>query len=130
MLKLFFSFLLFLSFISFAQESNSEKQNFDRSGGYARIQSLGNNPYVVDPENMKTNPAYAAYYQNFLWGDLGSSTISDNNGVGQFAGFSLKITPAITVGGILTRKDFQSNSIALLDPIGVTSGWGIRGCTA
>ncbi len=121
MLRLLFSSLLFVSFISFAQDSNSEKQNFDRSGGYARVQSLGSNPYVVDPENMKTNPAYAAYYQNFLWGDLGSKAISDDNGVGQFAGFSLKITPAITVGGILARKDFQSNSIALLDPTGVSS---------
>ncbi|MCK9426573.1 MAG: hypothetical protein M0Q21_11085 [Ignavibacteriaceae bacterium] len=122
MLKLFFSFLLFVSFLSFAQESNTDKLSFDRSGGYARIQSLGNNPFVVDPENMKTNPAYAAYYQNFLWGDLGSSKVgADNNGVGQFAGFSLKITPSLTVGGLLTRKDFQSNSIGLLDPTGVVS---------
>ncbi|MFA4924578.1 MAG: hypothetical protein WC557_10340 [Ignavibacteriaceae bacterium] len=122
MVKLFFSFLLFVSFLSLAQENNSDNQNFDRSGGYARIQSLGNNPFVVDPENMKTNPAYAAYYQNFLWGDLGSSKVgADNNGVGQFAGFSLKITPTLTVGGLLTRKDFQSNSIGLLDPTGVVS---------
>ncbi|MFA6598495.1 MAG: hypothetical protein WCS69_12280 [Ignavibacteriaceae bacterium] len=116
MLKFLFSIVLLASFLSVAQESSSDKQSFDRSGGYARVQSLGNNPYLVDPENMKTNPAYAAYYQNFLWGDLGSSAITDDNGVGQFAGFSLKITPAITIGGLLTRKDFQSYSIGLLDP--------------
>lgn len=121
MVKFFFSFLLFVSFLSLAQENDPDRQSFDRSGGYARIQSLGNNPFVVDPEDMKTNPAYAAYYQNFLWGDLGSSALSDNNGVGQFAGFSLKITPVITIGGLLTRKDFQSQSIGLLDPTNVVS---------
>jgi len=120
MIKLFFSFLVLVSCLSFAQENNSDKQSFDRSGGYARIQSLGNNPYIIDPENIKTNPAYADLYQNFLWGDLGSSKIGqDDNGTGQFLGFSLKITPEITIGGLLTRKDFQSSSIGLLDPTGV-----------
>jgi len=117
MFKAVSSFFLLLSFLSFAQEHCTEQQSVCRSGGYARVQSLGNNPFIVDPENIKTNPAYADLYQNFLWGDLGSSKIgSDDDGVGQFAGFSLKITPALTVGGLLSRSDFQSSSIATLDP--------------
>ena len=67
---LFFSFVFIFSFLSFAQEG--EKDN--RYGGYARLYSMGDNPYVIDPDNIKFNPAYSSIYSNFLWGDIGAQS--------------------------------------------------------
>jgi hypothetical protein len=96
-------------------------QNVDRSGGYARVLSLGNNPYVVDPEGIKVNPAWASEYYNFLWGDIGSNSGAafGNSSAGQFAGFNFRLADGFTLGALLTANDFNSISIARLDPFGI-----------
>ncbi len=93
-------------------------QNMERTGGYARVVSMGNNPYLVDPEGIKLNPAWASVYHDFLWGDLGSNSgpTFGNSSAGQFAGLNVSITDQVVVGALLTRNDFNSFSIGTLDP--------------
>jgi hypothetical protein len=101
-------------------------QGVDRSGGYARILSLGNNPYVVDPEGIKINPAWASEYSNFIWGDIGSNTGAafGNSSAGQFFGGNFDVGHGLTIGGMLTRNDFNSISIGRLDPLRI-AGLGV-----
>lgn len=120
--------LILVSSLVFAQE----EAKFEKTGGYARYHSLGDNPYILDAENLKSNPAYAGMYSNFLWGDIGSAAVSPNDGVGQFAAFNLKVTHGFTLGAILARKDFMSDhTISKLDPMNVvnmvntTAGGGV-----
>lgn len=76
---------------------------------------MGDNPYVVDPDNIKLNPAYASMYSNFLWGDIGSNNGNPTDGNGQFAGVNFDLNNNLTLGLLLARDDFQSMSIARLD---------------
>lgn len=98
-------------------------QDVDRSGGYARVQALGENPFVVDPEFMKFNPAWGQFYDNFLWADIGENTGSpfSDESSGQFFGVNFRLDRMWTLGVLLTRNDFNSMSIGLLDPFGITS---------
>jgi len=114
MLRSFYSIILVCvtSAALFAQFDDTQ-----RTGGYARLLGMGNNPYVVDPYFTAVNPAWASIYSNFLWGDLGSQqTPWGNDGVGQFAGFNFRVNRNITFGGILSRNDFQGLSISSLAP--------------
>jgi hypothetical protein len=78
---------------------------------------MGDNPYIVDPNNIAINPAYSSMYQNFLWGDIGSSVANPEDGYGQFAGFNYGLDKDFTLGFLLTRNDFMSSySIGNLDP--------------
>ncbi|MCB0730686.1 MAG: hypothetical protein KDC88_06605 [Ignavibacteriae bacterium] len=95
----------------------------EKSGGFARMQAMGANPYIIDPFNMTINPAWSAYYDDFLMGDLGSTnTAFGNDGTGQFVGVNLGVTSQLTLGVLLTRNDFSGMfSIAQLDPTSVIS---------
>jgi hypothetical protein len=79
---------------------------------------MGGNPYVTDPFFVTVNPAWGRSYDNFLMGDLGSSAGSpfSAGGSGQFATAIFSLGPQWTLGGLLTRNDFNGISIALLDP--------------
>jgi len=121
MFKKFF-YLLFVVLLV-VNVSAQEVDKFDRSGGYARVEALGSNPFIVDPTNLTVNPAYAALYTNFLWGDIGSAAAAANDGVGQFAGLNFKLNKEITLGAILSRSDFNMNSISQLDPGGLVAGF-------
>ena len=116
------SFLI-LPFYLFAQQ-----QEVKRTGGYARFLSLGNNPYIIDPEAIKVNPAWGSYYYNFLWGDIGSNA-GDNFGNasnGQFAGVNFAFNKNFTLGLMLTRNDFNTFSIGKLDPLSsLGTGFGV-----
>jgi len=117
-----FRLLFLFSLILFTSLSFPQQEKNLRAGGYARLSALGNNPYVLDVDNLKTNPAFADEFNNMIWGDIGSS-IPDNpsTGSGQFAGFNFKLNKQISVGGFLTRKDFLTSSIGALDLDGLTS---------
>ncbi len=117
----FFLILLFIPFFLNAQEVK-------RTGGYARFLSLGNNPYLVDPEAIKVNPAWGSYYYNFLWGDIGSNAGTDfgNASNGQFAGVNFAFNKNFTLGLMLTRNDFNTFSIGKLDPLAyLGTGFGV-----
>lgn len=95
----------------------AQLKDVERTGGYARLQALGGNPYLQDPTLITMNPAYASVYYDFIWGDLGSTSTSfGNDGVGQFAGFNFKVSEGLVIGGILSRADFNGLSISSVKP--------------
>jgi opacity protein-like surface antigen len=109
---LVFFFIIVFSVVLFAQDGEKDH----RYGGYARLHAMGDNPYIVDPDNIKLNPAYSSLYQNFLWGDIGSSVANPEDGYGQFAGFNYGFNKDLNLGLLLTRNDFMpSYSIGALD---------------
>lgn len=119
MKKLFSIFAIVLFVACFVQA-----QDFQRSGGYARVMSMGNNMYIMDPENIKGNSAFASMYENFIWGDVGSQkTAWGNDGNGQFVGFNFKITSELDLGLLLSTTTTGSmyNAISDVDPFGVVS---------
>lgn len=103
-------------------------QNVEKTGGYARLLGMGNNPYIMDPYSATINPAWGAVYDNFIYGDLGSTSGAfAPGGVGQFVSANFGIGKDFTLGAILSRNDFNGFSIARLDPgsvfgMGVVSG--------
>jgi hypothetical protein len=90
---------------------------YEQTGGFARLRGMGNNPYVVDPYFMTTNPAWGGYYQNFLLGDLGSTAGPwAPGGVGQFILGNFHVGGGLSLGAMVTRNDFGGFSIGRLDP--------------
>lgn len=115
--SLMFYVLLFSSSI-FAQDGVKD----NRYGGFARLYSMGDNPYIVDPDNIKYNSAYSSVYYNFFWGDIGGNNGNPDDGFGQFVGFNYQVSKGFTLGALLTRDDFLSvSSIANLDPNNVVA---------
>lgn len=96
-------------------------KDVDRSGGYARILSMGNSPYITDPYFISNNPAWSAKYSNFVYGDIGSSNGDDfgSGGNGQFLAANFALNSNLTLGGYLVRNDFNGMGIASLDPFNV-----------
>ena len=113
------TFIFIFSFTLFAQEV--EKKD-PRYGGYARIFSMGDNPFIVDPDNIKSNPAYSSMYSNFLWGDIGSNNGNPTDGDGQFAGFNYALNKEFTLGAMLTRNEIsKTRTISSLDFGGIVN---------
>ena len=114
----FFNLLIIFTFSFFSIVNSQSVFKVEKTGGFARLQAMGANPYIVDPFNMTLNPAWAAYYDNFIMGDLGSTiTPFGNDGTGQFIGANFAVTNQLTLGAFLTRNDFNGRfSIANLDP--------------
>lgn len=107
------TFVFIFSSNVFAQDGVKD----NRYGGYARLYSMGDNPYVVDPDNIKYNSAYSSVYSNFFWGDIGGNNNNPEDGFGQFAGFNFQVNKNLTLGALLSRNDFiSSGSISALDP--------------
>lgn len=78
----------------------------DRSGGTARVTSLGNNPFVMDPSDMRHNGAWLGSYGNILYGDLGTQSGAwSNNGTNQWVGFNFNVNKNLTLGAVLNRND-------------------------
>ena len=104
--KLFavFSLILFVATVT-----NGQFKEIPKSGGLARLMSMGNNPYVIDPYFITTNPAWASNYGDFLWGDLGTTaTPFGNNGTSEFAAFNFNVVENLVLGVILSRSDFAN----------------------
>ncbi len=110
-------------FFSLVTILNAQTADIKKTGGYARLQAMGNNPYIIDPFNMTLNAAWAAYYGNFIMGDLGSTaTPFGNDGVGQYIGANFQVGRNLTIAAFLTRNDFSGRfSILNLDPYGVVN---------
>ena len=100
------SFVFIFSSSVFAQDGVKD----NRYGGYARLYSMGDNPYIVDPDNIKYNSAYSSVYSNFFWGDIGGNNGNPEDGFGQFVGFNYQVSKGFTLGALLTRNDFLSSS--------------------
>ncbi len=112
----YFTFLLLALFLFLNVAGVSQEIN--KTGGFARISAMGANPYIVDPYFNSVNPAWNAVYSNFILADLGSAVSApfSAGGAGQYLSGSFKLTDGWTLGGILTRNDFNAFSIGLVDP--------------
>lgn len=86
----------------------------ERTGGFARVVSLGSNPYVMDPYYVTLNPAWGSVYDDMVWGDIGSSS---GAGKDQFVVANFRLADNMTIGGILTQSGWNGSSIAKLDPL-------------
>lgn len=120
--KYFLVLILVLSVIpaSFGQKTGA----VEKTGGYARILGMGNNPYIMDPFYVTVNPAWGGHYDHFLFGDLGSTAGAfAAGGVGQFASVNFRVNQEFTVGALLTRNDFNGFGIARLDPFNITGNF-------
>ncbi len=113
-------FILTISLTSLAFAQYGKEIN--RSGGYARIMSMGNSPFLIDPYFIAQNPAWSAKFTDFIFGDIGSSTGNDfgSGGNGQFIYADFKLDRQFTMGAFLARNDFSGISTATLDPFDIT----------
>ncbi len=113
---------LFVLFILLLSTTNGQYYHqFERKGSYARILAMGSNDYMADPYFITMNPAWISKYDNFVFGDIGS-TVSNNferGGEGQFIGVNLRANRNFSFGALFTRRDFNGGSIAKLDPFGL-----------
>lgn len=116
-----YTYLIIVSLL-FIVPANS--QEIKKTGGYARISGMGANPFIVDPFFMTVNPAWGTYYDNFLFGDLGSSTTGNSTavdfsagGIGQFFAANFGLGNNLTLGGFLSRNDFPNLAITSPDPL-------------
>ncbi len=96
---------------------------FERKGSYARILSMGSNDYIADPYFITVNPAWISKYDNFVFGDIGSTVANnfESGGIGQFIGVNLRANRNFSFGALFTRRDFNGGSIAKLDPYGLVN---------
>jgi len=69
------------------------------NGGAARVSSLGQNPYITDPENMRNNPAWGSYYRNMVGINYG---IQPNSG--QHIGANIGCGDVFTIGAFYNRN--------------------------
>jgi hypothetical protein len=113
-----FLFTLLLTTLTFAQYG----KEINRTGGIARIMSMGNSPYLIDPYFIAHNPAWSAIFTDFIFGDIGSSTGNDfgSGGNGQFIYADFRLDRQFTMGAYLARNDFSGISTAALDPFDIT----------
>jgi hypothetical protein len=117
--------MMLLPIVSRAQtwgDSLSADDRFwSRSGGLARQLSMGSggfgmlgdtgiktlavNPYSVDPAFMLQNPAYASKYPGYMWFDVGLSSNSNDDGIGQSFGGVFSLSDDFAAAIILARSD-------------------------
>ena len=86
--------------VSFSQESIPS--------GTARVEALGYNPFLFDAStDMNNNPAWAAYYRNYMFGDLGRNEVGTDQYqlTGQFGGINFGLGKQISLGLILNKRD-------------------------
>jgi len=119
-----FSTIFFMIIFCFSSISaQSKKTDFDH-GGFARIKSLGNSPFILDHTDILFNPAWGTYFGNVLFGDIGA-TIANNfeaGGIGQYLTVNFKLSDDLALGAAVARRDFQNRlSIASLDPYGIVN---------
>ena len=120
MYKKYFSMCILFFFIISLSNLHAQIVK-EKTGGFARLQAMGSNPYVIDPFFMTVNPAWGAEYDNFVFGDLGSDA-AGIDGAGQFIGANFRVSPNLTIGALLTRNDFNGQfSIGQLDPDGLVN---------
>lgn len=110
-----------LSLLSFNLLFAQYGKDVDRTGGYARVLSMGSSPYITDPYFISNNPAWSAKFSNFVYGDIGSSNGDDfgAGGDGQFLAANFKVNNNLTLGGYLVRNDYNGMGIARLDPFDI-----------
>lgn len=103
-MKQLFSVLLVFLIVGMAEAQEKPKA---LSGGYGRTSALGggpNNPYIQDYTDVFTNPAYAAWNKDLLFGELGNSFAQQYFAPGQYAAYTLGLGD-LAVGLAIGRRE-------------------------
>ncbi len=93
--------VLLLSNISFSQAISS---------GTARFEALGYNPFINDASiDINRNPAWANFYRNYAFGDLGREVVNDFQLTDQFGAVNFGVSKSITLGMVLNKREDRWN---------------------
>ncbi len=93
--------VLLLSNISFSQAISS---------GTARFEALGYNPFINDASiDINRNPAWANFYRNYAFGDLGREVVNDFQLTDQFGAVNFGVSKDITLGMVLNKREDRWN---------------------
>lgn len=93
--------VLLLSNISFSQAISS---------GTARFEALGYNPFINDASiDINRNPAWANFYRNYAFGDLGRDVVNDFQLTDQFGAVNFGVSKDITLGMVLNKREDKWN---------------------
>jgi len=95
---------LMLTGVSFSQDAIPS--------GTARYEALGYNPFLWDASiDINRNPAWAGYYQNYLFGDIGRNKVAGTQYElsGQFAGVNFGVSKEISLGLVANKREDKWN---------------------
>jgi len=78
--------------------------------GTARYEALGYNPFLWDASiDINRNPAWAGYYQNYTFGDIGRDVINDFQLSNQFGAVNFGVSKDISLGMVLNKREDKWN---------------------
>jgi hypothetical protein len=104
---------MLLSGVSFAQDGAI-------SSGTGRYEALGSNPFIWDAAiDMNNNPAWAAQYKNYLFGDIGRNVVSENELTDQYFGVNFGLSKQISLGAVLNKREDRWDEFG--NPYGIQS---------
>ncbi|MBL1213103.1 MAG: hypothetical protein HND52_07090 [Ignavibacteriae bacterium] len=110
-------FLFITSTLIISTTNAQLEKDLKKTGGFARVSGLGANQFVADPYFITVNPAWGAVYDDYVFLDIGSNNGAfAAGGFGQFFAGSFRLNKNLTIGGMLTRNDFNGLGISLVDP--------------
>ncbi len=93
----------------------SAQNEIKKTGGVARLKSMGENTFMLDPTNILINPAYGAYYDNFIWGDIGlTGSEGSSDGIGQYLGSSIRLNDDFSIGLLLSNSDHTYGDVSIM----------------
>lgn len=101
-------FLLSILFVVLMLTSVSYSQSIP--SGTARYEALGYNPFLWDASiDINRNPAWAGYYQNYTFGDIGRNTNNYFELSEQFAAVNFGVSKEISLGMVLNKREDRWN---------------------
>lgn len=100
LLSIFFVVLMLTS-VSYSQSIPS---------GTARFEALGYNPFLWDASiDINRNPAWASYYHNYTFGDIGRDVVNDFQLSSQFGAVNFGVSKEISLGMVLNKREDRWN---------------------
>ncbi|MCX7832656.1 MAG: hypothetical protein N2490_00380 [Ignavibacteria bacterium] len=95
--------ILMLTSVSFSQDAIPS--------GTARYEALGYNPFLWDASiDINRNPAYAGYYHDYAFGDIGRNAVNLFELTEQFGAVNFGLSKEISLGMVLNKREDKWNS--------------------
>ncbi len=94
--------MLMLTGVSFSQDAISS--------GTARYEALGYNPFLWDASiDINRNPAWAGYYHDYAFGDIGRDAVNLFELTEQFGAVNFGVSKEISLGMVLNKREDKWN---------------------
>jgi len=78
--------------------------------GTARFEALGYNPFLWDASiDINRNPAWAGYYRDYTFGDIGRGAVNEFQLNEQFGAVNFGISKEISLGMVLNKREDRWN---------------------